>query len=61
METYSSETQKHFSEDPALTLVLWQFSEDQGRTWRNFADFDPQDVRFTLNATLKRRFLRNTH
>ena len=56
METYSSETQKHFSDDPASTLVLWQFSEDQGRTWRNFADFDPEDVRsvfFSLRLKLK--------
>ena len=48
METYSAESQKHFNDDPLKTLVLWQFSEDQGRTWRNFADFNPKDVRYVL-------------
>jgi len=45
METYSSDTQKYFNESPAKTLILWQFSEDAGRSWRNFADFEPTDVR----------------
>jgi len=48
METYSAESAAWFNDDPAKSLVLWQFND--GR-WKNYADYHPED-----NVALEKAF-----